>query len=473
MVAAAQYADEMLSSAVDGALKAPDMLTLAGEGDTTASTPTTYLDYFVETGTDKKGGITNITIQKGTATLNPNDKIELTDGDKLSLVYNYSIPGGVLTDNNKTLTYQLPKGITPSEEKTFPVVDTSNGNKPVGQGKVDSTGKVTLTFNDDFETDKPFAGHFGFDVIASTADGEESSSIKIPGGFELIVTRARDLSIKKQGATPVVENGNTYIVYTITVSSEDGWPDLIEILDVITKKDEISGQYVENSFELYKIRTDSSSKKIDKFTNKIDNDNCTFKITGLEKLGAGESYKLTYRVKVTQNTTKTVTLDNKARSNIENKWSHWTTTFENRISKDGSYDPDKNQITWTVTVKNPYGENLKGSKVVDTVTTDGAKIVGNITLTETCTKEGNRIDTVITNAIAPNKSKTGFEYTFGEVYGKEYKFTYVTSVPKTADGKPVEKVHNKSDFTINNKTYTFEKDVHSSDRDWYFNKYKF
>ena len=474
-VAAAQYADEMLSSAVDGALKAPSMLTMAGEGPATL-TSVPYVDYFKETETDKKGGITNITIQKGTATLNPNDKIELTDGDKLSLVYNYSIPGGVLTDNNKTLTYQLPKGITPSEEKTFPVVDTSNGNKTVGQGKVDSTGKVTLTFNDDFETDKPFAGHFGFDVIASTADGEESSSIKIPGGFELIVTRARDLSIKKQGATPVVENGNTYIDYTIIVSSEDGWPDPIEILDVITKKNEISGEYVKNSFELYKIRTDSSSKKIDKFTNKIDNDNCTFQITGLEKLGAGESYKLTYRVKVTQNPTKitkTVTLDNKARSNIENKWSHWTTTFENRISKDGSYDPDKNQITWTVTVKNPYGESLKDSKVVDKVTTDGAKIVGNITLTETCTKEGNWVDTVITNAIAPNESKTGFEFTFGEVYGKEYTFTYVTSVPTDSSGKPVKKVHNKSDFTINNKTYTFEKDVHSSDRSWSFNKYKF
>lgn len=37
-VAAAQYADEMLTTAVDGALKAPGMLTLAGEGDTTAST---------------------------------------------------------------------------------------------------------------------------------------------------------------------------------------------------------------------------------------------------------------------------------------------------------------------------------------------------------------------------------------------------------------------------------------------------
>ena len=175
-----------------------------------------------------------------------------------------------------------------------------------------------------------------------------------------------------------------------------------------------------------------------------------------------------------QNTTKitnTVTLDNKARSNDKNKWSPWTTTFENRISKDGSYDPDKNQITWTVTVKNPYGESLEGSKVVDTVTTPGAKIVGNITLTETCTKEGNWVDTVIKNDIAPYDSKTGFEYTFGEVYGKEYKFTYVTSVPTDSSGKPVEKVHNKSDFTINKKTYTFEKDVHSSDRSWYENLY--
>ena len=37
-VAAAQYADEMLSSAVDGALKAPDMLTLAGEPMTVSTT---------------------------------------------------------------------------------------------------------------------------------------------------------------------------------------------------------------------------------------------------------------------------------------------------------------------------------------------------------------------------------------------------------------------------------------------------
>lgn len=221
-VAYAQYADEMLSSAVDGALYSPMMLSLTGE-DTTASTTTTpkYIDYFAETSTSQKGGITSITIQKGTATLNPNDKIELKDGEKLSLTYTYSIPEGALTDS-KTLTYQLPTGITPFEEKTFPVVDTNNGNKTVGEGKVDSKGKVTLKFDDSFETDKPFAGHFDFDVTASVTGSGDSSTIRFPTEWELTVKRARDLSIKKQGATPVVENGITYIDYTIIVSSEDG-----------------------------------------------------------------------------------------------------------------------------------------------------------------------------------------------------------------------------------------------------------
>ena len=45
-VAAAQYADEMLSSAVDGALQAPDMLTLAGE-PMTASTTATLNDNWI------------------------------------------------------------------------------------------------------------------------------------------------------------------------------------------------------------------------------------------------------------------------------------------------------------------------------------------------------------------------------------------------------------------------------------------
>ena len=63
-VAAAQYADEMLSSAVDGALKAPGMLTLAGEGSDTL-TSVKYVDYFDETKDTQNGGITGITVKTG------------------------------------------------------------------------------------------------------------------------------------------------------------------------------------------------------------------------------------------------------------------------------------------------------------------------------------------------------------------------------------------------------------------------
>lgn len=466
-VAAAQYADEMLSSAVDGALKAPDMLSLTGE-DTTASTTTTpkYIDYFAETSTSQKGGITSITIQKGTATLNPNDKIELKDGEKLSLTYTYSIPEGALTDS-KTLTYQLPTGITPFEEKTFPVVDTNNGNKTVGEGKVDSKGKVTLKFDDSFETDKPFAGHFDFDVTASVTGSGDSSTIRFPTEWELTVKRARDLSIKKQGATPVVENGITYIDYTIIVSSEDGWSEKIEIMDVLGNNDDISGTYLKDSFKLYK---NGNSDPITGYKNDISTD--SFHITDLNPLGAGESYKLTYRVKVTQNKNDTVVLQNKARTNKENDWSYWETKFENPISKYGNYNPDTNQIKWTVTVKNPYGQNLKDSKVVDKVTTSGATIVGNVTLTQTSTPEGEWSNTVITNSIAPYEDGTGFEYTFGDANGKEYQFTYVTSVPKDSNGKP-QVVHNDSKITINKKKdYSTGADTYPTDRSWYFNKNK-
>lgn len=54
-VAAAQYADEMLSSAVDGALQAPDMLTLAGE-PMTASTTATLNDNWITGITIKLNG---------------------------------------------------------------------------------------------------------------------------------------------------------------------------------------------------------------------------------------------------------------------------------------------------------------------------------------------------------------------------------------------------------------------------------
>lgn len=469
-VAAAQYADEMLSSAVDGALKAPGMLTLAGEGSDTL-TSVKYVDYFDETKPDKNGGITGITVKKGTEILKQGEPIELKDGDKLHLTYYFIIPEGALSHlTSKTLTYRLPKGIQLDEEKRFPLTD-NNTDKQVGTGVIQTDGTVKLNFNEDYNIKMSFTGQFDFQAEASATGSEGSSKIHFPTNLDLVVKLPRDLDIKKEGATPVVEKGITYIDYTITVSSEDGWSQPIEILDELQNNDTIAGEYDPNSFKLYKISNGSSSE-ITNFKKAIDNENCTFHITELDKLGAGEKYKLTYRVQITKNDATgdgSIDFKNKVRTNNEKDWKSVKTKFEARISKDGSYNADTDKITWTVTVKNPYGQNLKGSKVEDTVTTPGATIVGNVTLTQTSSPQGNTTPVMIKDDITPYEDRSGFEYTFGDADGKEYQFTYVTSAPKDTDGKYL-KVHNDSTIKIGDKDYKAGKDVTPSDRKWNFHK---
>jgi LPXTG-motif cell wall-anchored protein len=470
-VAAAQYADTYGGQLPTISASRPNRTPTMTAGKTT------YLDYFVETpeGTNK-GGITGITVKKGSQILEPGtSSIELMDGDKLSLNYTFNIPENALKDHltPKTLTYKLPDGIELTENKDFKLINQSDGNQEVGTGVVDTDGVVHLTFYNDFDTSKPFTGHFDFEAKVSTVGFEESSKIRFPTGLDLLVKLPRDLAIEKKGATPVVDSDGTYIEYTVIVSSKDGWSDPIEILDELQNNDTIAGEYVTDSFKLVKIDKDNHETEIENYQNHVTDN--SFHIENLVKLNSGESYRLTYRVKIIKNTAAgagSVEFKNKARSNKKDDWKWWTTSFEDRIWKNGSYDPDTNTITWTVGVKNPYGQNLKGSKVVDTITTEGALINGSIKLEQVRDKDGKWFTKSIGEPFEPNADKKGFTYTFNQdVYGMEYKFTYVTSVPASTDGKQVT-VHNDSTITIDDKDYTAGKDVTPSDRSWSFNKSK-
>lgn len=480
-VAAAQYADEMLSSAVDGALKAPGMLTLAGVEDTTASTSTTYLDFFDETKDKGNGGITGIMVKQDTKVLKPGDPITLKDGDKLSLTYYFNIPEKALSGlSNRTLTYHLPAGIKLDKEKDFHLIDKTT-NKDVGTGVVKTNGTVLLTFNNSFDIENPFTGQFDFQAKASAVSSGEDTKIHFPTNLDLVVKFPRDLTTQKTCTAPFVENGNTYIDYTFTVSSNNGWNENIEILDELQNKTRIAGEYVQNTLTLVKIDKDQTPTTVKNYNNPFTTTNGkpSFHITGLDPLKAGESYKLTYRVKMTKidvTDVSEVEFKNKARSNDKNDWKWTTTKFENRISKTGSYDVDSDKIKWTVTVKNPYGQNLSGSTVVDTITQGDAKIEGNVTLTQTCSLGGNLTPVIIKDNIVPNSDGTGFTYTFNDTdaaavgsnyqfTGKEYTFTYVTSAPKDANGN-FQNVHNDSTIKIDGKDYTAGKDVTPHDRKW-------
>lgn len=336
-VAAAQYASQLPTISPSRPNRVPALA--AG---------TTYLDYFVETseGTNK-GGITDITVMQGTKVLNPGDQIELNDGDKLSLNYTFNIPEEALKDlTTKTLTYQLPAGIELSENKSFPLVDQST-NLEVGTGVVDTDDVVQLTFNEEFDTSKLFTGHFDFEAEASTVGTQESNTIRFPTGLELIVTLPRDLAIEKKGSAPVVDSdGTTCIDYTVIVSSMDGWSQPIEILDELQNTETIAGEYVTDSFKLVKIDASNSESEVTDYNNFFSAD--SFHITELKKLDSGESYRLTYRVKITKNTATDAghsEFQNRARSNNENDWKRWTTKFEDRISVSGSQFTPTNKET--------------------------------------------------------------------------------------------------------------------------------
>ena len=128
----------------------------------------------------------------------------------------------------------------------------------------------------------------------------------------------------------------------------------------------------------------------------------------LAKLNSGESYRLTYRVKIIKNTAAGAGSVNSRIKHAPTKQmigSGGRLVLKTASGKNGSYNPDTNTITWTVGVKNPYAQNLKGSTVVDTITTEGALINGSIKLEQVRNKDGNWITASIGEPFAPNADK--------------------------------------------------------------------
>ena len=100
-VAAAQYADEMLTTAVTGALQAPGMLMLAGEGSGTL-TSVKYVAYFNETQESHKGGITNLTFKVDN--IEQTGDFNLEFGKAVNAQFDYHVDAGVLSTTKNTLT---------------------------------------------------------------------------------------------------------------------------------------------------------------------------------------------------------------------------------------------------------------------------------------------------------------------------------------------------------------------------------
>ena len=471
-VAAAQYADTYGGQLPSRPNRAPTLMT---------TEEPTYLDYFVETPEGettstgmKKGGITKYTFKIDNT--EQTDNFTVKADQSVYFTFDYQIAGGVLEKVNgkNVLTYNLPAELCPKAETDTEIYDRA-GNK-VGTQYFHKNGTTTLVFDIDspyFNPAETFSGQFSYDWTYSKESATENKTFHFPGSStEITLEKYQDIKIEKSqplnddGTIQETSDGKTKIRYTVTVSSEHGWDEKVQIWDGLKRVNgDIQAEYDKYSFELKKYKADGTFETVTctpDFTKNADSKYSgyekTFQIEGLDELKAGERYELTYDVLTTR--TCYSELQNTATTDNGNKQDDRTVKLDSLITKEqGAYDSANNCIDWIVTVKNPTGSDLNGYTVTDTLD-NGATIKGDVKLYVQLEHDGytwsnRKIDTV-NNAAGTST----FTYTFpAGSDAKLYQFKYQTTLPTG-----VTSVKNKAEYSkeIGGNKFTDEKTFNPS-----------
>lgn len=420
--------------------------------------------------------------------------VTVDSGTRVRVNLKYTVNAGVLTPTHNTLTYQLPKGLPMPDVTTGNIVDESDkdeaGNaKVVGSFTVDTDGTVTLTFTDEkfIGTDEkgglPFTGTFKAAVTASADNFEDEKEIKFKDDCILTIEpKKADIKISKGSSDRDSafdnhpENGTFINHYMVTVGTTSGTKEQVFLTDTLNtnrngenRSDYLKGgQYLESSFELYKVDASGAKTKImpvPVYQWTTDSHGYPQVILGpLDPLEIGEKYiwyydvqrdyadfdKMPNGVAIINNTAKA-----EAGRNVKDEADAWYTCKTSRIEKKGEYDPKTGRIQWTITVKVPHSflgsYLLQGCKITDDLP-DGVKIVGDV-------KVGN--DTIS----AEEFQKNG--YTIPAEYGQtELKITFETTTPIGGGS-----VTNKAQIlTKSNHTFEASDTVNIGKGDWSLSK---
>ena len=420
--------------------------------------------------------------------------VTVDSGTRVRVNLKYTVNAGVLTPTHNTLTYQLPKGLPMPDVTTGNIVDESDkdeaGNaKVVGSFTVDTDGTVTLTFTDEkfIGTDEKggltFTGTFKAAVTASADNFEDKKEFTFKDDCTLTIEpKKADIKISKGSSDRDSafdnhpENGTFINHYMVTVGTTSGTKDPVILTDTLNtnrngenRSDYLKGgQYLESSFELYKVDASGAKTKImpvPVYQWTTDSHGYPQVILGpLDPLEIGEKYiwyydvqrnyadfdKMPNGVAIINNTAKA-----EAGRNVKDAADAWYTCKTSRIEKKGEYDPKTGRIQWTITVKVPHSflgsYLLQGCKITDDLP-DGVKIVGDV-------KVGN--DTIS----AENFLQNG--YTIPAEYGEtELKITFETTTPIGGGS-----VTNKAQIlTKSNHTFEASDTVNIGKGDWSLSK---
>lgn len=412
---------------------------------------------------------------------------EIQEGDEVRLVLNMgSVPENTFHDgqNGNKAYYRLPyKLAEPLTDK--PIYKEGSTTEVIGHLNVNPEGLAIITFDkvQGFDYTKAFKATINVSGKIVARGTGTSEDIKFSDDAHFTLKKKSDIKTEKSAAAEVVEKGDrTYFKYTVKVSSKNGTAGQpVTIDDVITNLYNLTGSYNKESFTLTKNGTDSVSlnEKITFAKNSEGKD--TFEIKDLDALGQDEYYELTYLYEVrysgkydnkwgaVDNTAKATSGENVSTDTEKKSLSSDDVTVE-KTGAIAGYGNDQavGKITWTVTINNPNGRDLKDYVVDDALKTSGITIrEGDKVKIEESTDSYNFHDFKVAGEKqygTINAQHTGFTYTFPEgSTGKKYRFTYYTTMPNGTDG--TKDVINGVDVKKGEKTYHAEGTVQNAVRE--------
>lgn len=445
-VAAAQYADEMLSSAVDGALKAPDMLTLAGE-PTTVSTTTvgSALDgtnYVTDFKIQKQQGSQYVDVATSVVTDQMHGYLELKDIPaqdiashdykvKVALPEAFDLQSvasetGDLIDPNYTGpkgsvcgTYQFVK-----ENGKWYVLFTYDRDF-IHQDQVSNTTKVRSTVNFDFRWDQTKVTTGGSNEFKVNEKAKVTIYIKreestTPG-------EEKKFSLDKQSAGLKYDGKNAYVDYTVKLTLKEDRAAPLTLTDTLTNPSGVTFDYVDTFLQV--TGPDGSAPDI----SWADTTGSTGKMITLGTSGQTlqkGTYTITYRVKADNFGSTSYNGDDlknfiKFGDDVEGT----STSIKTKdIEKSGKLSKDGEIITWTVKINN--GDVMRylpaNAKFTDTIDTDQEFVANSFKVKKT-DADGNETKTKPTDVYNSTDHKLTYNLELGF---NKYEITYQTRVTK-------------------------------------------
>lgn len=395
-VAAAQYADEMLSSAVDGALKAPGMLTLAGAEETASTTASANISSALD-------GSPYVTVFKLQQEKN-SQYVDVTTSVITDKMHGYlelkNIPAKEIQNKNYQVVVALPaefdlkdvgthKGnLTSSDYNTadhvcgtYEFVQNEEGRwyalltykkEFIEQEELTNASMVNSTLGFDFKWNQEIvtttgATKFSFNddaTVTITIKEEEESK---PG-------EKKKYSLDKDASKLKYEGRDAYIYYTVTLKLKEAMDAPLELKDILKNPD---------GYPLFKYDgdiavtvSDGSTPSISWTDTKIPDGGKVYdgKIITLGTAGTPlnpGTYTITYHVKAENFGTASYP-DKDVRNYIkfEKDQKGTATSIKTReIEKKGELDKDGQTIKWTVTINRDSVRRYlpEGTKFTDVI----------------------------------------------------------------------------------------------------------